>query len=274
MSRIEPKAIYLDDAGHPVDKPFLVIGGCISTERRWADFEGAWEAVLKRLKLSVPFHATDFFGEHKKNPKLKYMTADLVRTIGNHVEGAYSVGLDVDAYKKINQEKRLEECAGAPIAMISRVLRGNVDFRRRLTGDESPLRYFIERGTFQRGDMDDCWKYLDGLTPPITVSKAHPSAQAADLYAYSVYKSAPFNKLSWQHQMFFNTFQYKDVYLFDGRVMESDMRESLARKTSVVDGQRTSIPNRKATEGLDFSFKNNPNKKQNIRKAKIGMGET
>ena len=31
------KSIYLDDAGHPVDKPYLVLGGFLSTEARWIE---------------------------------------------------------------------------------------------------------------------------------------------------------------------------------------------------------------------------------------------
>jgi hypothetical protein len=140
-----------------------------------------------------------------------------------------------------------------------------------MVGDKSPVLYFIEKGTYQYGDMMDCWKFLDHINPPIQVPKEHPAAQAADLYAYSVYQSAPFDSASWQHQLCVDTFNAKGVYHMDGRVMESDMRDSLARKTSVMNGVRIAIPDRAATKGIDFTFKGNKNKQQKVRRAKIGV---
>jgi hypothetical protein len=57
----------------------------------------------------------------------------------------------------------------------------------------------------------------------------------------------------------------------DGRGMESDMRESLARKTAVMNGVRVSIPSREATKDVNFTFKGYKNKQQSIRRAKIGI---
>ena len=105
----EGKSVYLDDSGHPVDKPFLVLGGFVSTESRWIEFERAWREILDYRKIPFPFHATDFFADHKNDPKLEHIVSDLVRTISNYVEAAFSVGLDMEAYKEANRAKRLEE---------------------------------------------------------------------------------------------------------------------------------------------------------------------
>ena len=270
------KSIYLDDAGHPIDKPFLVIGGFIATNNRWLDFERPWRDVLKARNLPFPFHATDFFYEHKEDRKLKHITADLIRTISNYVEAAFSVGLDMEAYKSANQVKRLEEFSGAPISMLSRSLRKSVDEWRKSIFDTSPLLYFIEDGTYQRGDMEQCWKYLDKLNPPTRVSKEHSPAQAADLYAYSVYQSAPFNSPSWQHGMFHETFVIKGVAHFDSRTMDSDLKAFLATNSTYINelGRKVPIPDRELTEGMDVRFEGNNNKQQNIRKAKIGLNDS
>ena len=267
------KSVYLDDAGHPIDRPFLVIGGFISTESRWLNFERPWREILASRKLPFPFHATDFFHEHRNDPKLKHIVADLVRTISDHVEAAFSVGLDMEAYRLANQVRKLEEICGAPIAMISRSLRESIDDWRKSVGDSSPLLYFIENGTYQRGDLEQCWRYLDKLNPPIPVSKEHPSAQAADLYAYSVYQSAPFGAVSWQHQMFHDTFVIKGIQHFDHRTMASDLKKFLSKDSTYINelGRKVRIPDREATKNINVTFEGNKNKQQNVRRAKIGL---
>jgi len=269
------KSVYLDDAGHPVDKPFLVLGGFVSTESRWIDFERPWREILAYRKIPFPFHATDFFYERRDDPKLKHIVSDLIRTISDHVETAFSVGLDMEAYKSANQKKRLEEIAGAPIAMVSRSLRRNVDDWRKSIRDTSPLLYFIENGTYQRGDIEQCWKYLDKLNPPIPVSKEHPSAQAADLYAYSVYQSSPFDSASWQHQMFHETFVIKGIQHFDSRTMTSDLMDYLSKSSTYINelGRKVPIPDREPTKNISVTFEGNKNKQQNIRRAKIGLSK-
>jgi hypothetical protein len=269
----EGKSVYLDDAGHPVDKPFLVIGGFISTESRWLEFERPWREILSKRKLPFPFHATDFFFEHAQDPKLKHIVADLVRTISNHVEAAFSVGLDMEAYKEANRTKRLEEFSGAPISMISRSLREQIDEWRTSIRDKSPLLYFIEGGTYQRGDMEKCWKYLDQLQPPISVPKNHPSAQAADLYAYSVYQSAPFEKPSWQHEIFHETFVIKGLHHADSRTMSVDLKKFLSKPSTHIKevGSKVRIPDREPTKELTVSFEGDTNKQQKFRRAKIGV---
>lgn len=273
MAMGERKSVYLDDAGHPIGRHFLVLGGFISTETRWIAFERSWKQVLVNRKIPFPFHATDFFRERAKDPKLKHIVSDLICTISNHVEAGFSVGLDVEAYKVVNREKRLEEFCGAPIAMISRSLRQQIDQWRAKICDNSPLDYFIENGSYQRGDMEDCWKYLDKLRPPIPVAKEHPAAQAADLYAHSVYQSAPFDTPSWQHQMFHEIFVIKGVHHADSRTMASDLRLFLSKNsTDIMElGGKVPIPDRDLTKNIPVSFEGNKNKQQNIRRPKIGI---
>lgn len=267
------KSVYLDDSGHPVDKPFLVLGGLVSTEARWIEFERPWREVLKERKISFPFHATDFFSDRAKDPKLKHIVSDLVRVISNHVEAAFSVGLEMAAYKAANRVRRLEEFSGAPIAMISRSLREEINKWRNAIRDKSPLLYFIEEGTYQRGDIEQCWRLLDKQNPPVPVSKKHPSAQAADLYAFSVYQSAPFEVPSWQHQMFHEIFEIKGLYHADSRTMASDLRQYLMKDSTQIKqlGRKVPIPGRERTKDMNVIFEGNKNKQQPFRKAKIGL---
>jgi hypothetical protein len=269
----EAKSVYLDDAGHPVDKPFLVLGGFISTESRWIEFERPWKEMLDRRKLPFPFHATDFFTKHSRDPKLKHIVSDLIRTISDHVEAGFSVGLDVEAYKAANRTKRLEEFCGSPISMVSRSLRERIDKWRDSISDNSRLLYFIEEGIYQRGDLGECWRYLDRTNPPIPVSKKHPSAQAADLYAYSAYRSAPFDSPSWMHEMFHETFVIKGLHHENARTMESDLKYFLSKDSAHIKelGRKVPIPDRATTKHLDVKFEGNRNKKQSIRRAKIGI---
>jgi hypothetical protein len=188
------KSVYLDDAGHPMDKPYLVLGGFIASESKWNEFAPAWEQTLKSRQIEGPFHATDFFSQHKNDRKLKHITADLIQTIATYAEWAFSIALDLDVYRRINRQRRLEELAGSPLALVSRTLRRNIEYYLELRRDRSPILYFIESGTFQYGDMAEIWTHIDKKEPPIPVPKSHPAAQAADLYAYSVYQSAPFEK--------------------------------------------------------------------------------
>jgi hypothetical protein len=281
----ESKSVYLDDAGHPLDKPFLVLGGFLSTETRWIEFEKPWRKVLADRKVPFPFHATDFFRERRNDPKLKHIFQDLIRVISDHVEAGFSVGLDVDAYKEINRIKRLEEIAGSPLAMISRSLRESIDDLRSKVFDRAPLLYFIEKGTYQTGDMNECWSCLDEVQPPIPVGKEHPSAQAADLYAYSAYQSAPFSRdfVSWQHEMLHETFAIKGIHHEDHSITRSNLEETASKKcvrlgTVKIDGQapfypaeKVPIPDRAATANINIQFERNKNKQQANRKAKIGI---
>ena len=142
------------------------------------------------VTFDFPFHATDFFSKHKNDPKLEHISADLVRIITNHVEAAFSVVIDINAYKDFNRNFRLEEIVGTPFAIVTKGLRESIEEWQKIVGPRSPLLYFVESGTLHRGDMMDCLRDRDGVNPPIPIPKSHVACQAADLYAYSMYRTA------------------------------------------------------------------------------------
>ena len=142
-------SVYLDDSGHPVDKPYLVLGGFIAREDRWIAFEKAWKDCLRSRGVDFPFHAVDFFAKHKNDPKLNYILADLVIVITNHIEAAFSSSIDMEAYKEFNQERLLEEFSGTPYAINTRVIYKNVDEWQKSAGGRAPILYFVEDGTLR-----------------------------------------------------------------------------------------------------------------------------
>ena len=263
-------SIYLDDAGHPDDKPYLVVGGFIATEDRWIDFEKPWREILRSRKIDFPFHATDFFHERKRDPKLEHIAADLVRTITNYIEAAFSVVIDMNAYRDFNRILRLEEVVGTPYALVTRGIHEDVAKWQEVVGPHSPLLYFIEDGTLHRGDMMDCLKDRDQINPPIPVPKSHVACQAADLYAYSVYQTAM------QGGNPFLTFRYFMQKLqhprerWDAKIFRPELEDYLSRPNTKLLGVpgKVAIPPRAMTEGLKFTFEGNRKK---VRRATVGM---
>jgi hypothetical protein len=263
-------SVYLDDSGHPEDKPYLVMGGFIAREDRWVAFENPWREILGKRKINFPFHATDFFFERKNDPKLKHIVADLVRVITNHVEASFSVVIDVNAYKDFNRTLRLEELCGTPYAIITKAIRENVETWQKLVGPRSPLLYFVESGTLHRGDMMDCLRDRDGINPPIPVPKAHIACQAADLYAYSVYQTAMRNgKRCLSFQYFEDKLQFPKERL-DARIFRSDLETYVSQPNTKLVGidEKVLIPSRAATEGMNFNFEGNTKK---VRRATVGL---
>jgi Protein of unknown function (DUF3800) len=266
-------SVYLDDSGHPVDKPYLVVGGFIAREDRWIDFEKPWRDCLRTRGIDFPFHATDFFAKHKGDPKLKHILADLVIVITNYVEAAFSVAVDVNAYKEFNRERRLEEFAGTPYALLTRALYKNVDDWQMRVGGRSPISYFVEDGTLHKGDMMDCLRDRDGINPPASVRKDNVACQAADLYAYSVYQSALLGKASESFGHFMEKLPFTNERV-DTRTFRAELEAYLASNTSVVhtekhpEGIKMPIPKRALTPNLQFNFSRN---KKKIRRATVGI---
>jgi hypothetical protein len=255
-------SIYLDDSGHPKDKPYLAIGGFIAAEERWIAFEAPWRAILQKRGIEFPFHSADFFTIHRKNPKLKYIVSDLVRVICNHVEAAFSVVIDVNAYDEFNQSRRLDEFAGTPYAVITRSIYDIVGMWQKRVGQRAPLLYFVEDGTLHRGDMMDCLRDRDGISPPIAVPKGHVACQAADLYAYSVFQTAvQKGKYFISLELFHEKLRFPDEHM-DARIFRSDLETYLSRPTTVLVGsiEKFAIPDRTQTAGLKVNFKGNTKK--------------
>ena len=263
-------SIYLDDAGHPEDKPYLVVGGFIAREDRWTAFEKPWQEILRVRKIDSPFHASEFFHERKHDSKLEHIVADLVRTITNYIEAAFSVVIDLNAYKDFNRVLRLEEVLGTPYALVTRGIHEDVEKWQEIVGPRSPLLYFVESGTLHRGDMMDCLKDRDRINPPIPVPKSHVACQAADLYAYSVYQTAM------QQGRPFMSFKYFMQKLqhprerWDAKIFRPELEDYLSRPNTKFKDipLKVMIPPRAGTEGMTFNFEGNRKK---ARQGTVGL---
>jgi hypothetical protein len=182
-------AVYLDDSGHPDDQPYVVVAGFAATEEQWLGFEEAWRAALKRNVLGSVFHMVEFESGPKTKAKGKILE-DLTATINSHVQGAFSVFVDMQAYRKVNQTIPLEECLGKPYALAARgVARGINSWKQLFFKRGDHLLVFVEEGTKHKGDMEEVFR-RDAIPIPQTVPKKHPAAQAADMLAWEVFHFA------------------------------------------------------------------------------------
>jgi hypothetical protein len=57
--------LYLDESGSQTDGPVFVVAGWISSEKKWRQFERAWQRALDDAGMKE-FHATDFFSRRGK----------------------------------------------------------------------------------------------------------------------------------------------------------------------------------------------------------------
>lgn len=179
-------AVYLDDSGHPADQPYVVVAGFLSTEEGWLAFGPEWKAALKEHEVGDVFHMVDFHGKRKKQEEGRVLQ-HLTEIILTHVHSAFSVIVDMAAYKKVNNLYPLEEDIGTPYAIAARgVAKGINKWKAKFCQPEDHLQVFVEEGTRHKGDMEEAFR-RDHLPVLQTVPKADPSAQPADLLAWEVF---------------------------------------------------------------------------------------
>jgi hypothetical protein len=194
--------------------------------------------------------------------------------ITNHIEAAFSVTVDMNAYKELNRVRRVEEFLGAPYALVTRALHDNVETWQKNVGPKKPLLYFVEDGTLHRGDMQEVFRDRDGITAPIPVKKDHVCCQAADFYAHAVYQTACAKGVP---SLAFSAFMDKLPYLdsrMDTRIFREELEADMQKKMAVVitpshpEGVRVAIPLREVTKHVAFNFKGSPKKH---RKGTVGI---
>jgi hypothetical protein len=180
-------ALYIDDSGHPDNQPYVVVAGFVGTEAGWLRFDPAWKDALKRNGLPEPFHMTDFMSQDRSTKERSRILRDLAEVINSHIRARFVGGVDVAAYRRVNEKYALQECLGAPYALASRflALQMNKWKEKNLKPDER-LHLFVEEGTKHRGDMMEVFK-RDKLPEPISVKKSLPAVQPADMFAWEMF---------------------------------------------------------------------------------------
>src|ERR1035441_2935758 len=166
-------ALYLDDGGHPDDKPHVVIAGYIATEEQWLTFEPAWKHKLEYFGLDYPFHMTDFMRQHRSDVKRDWILAALAHIVNRHTKSKFASAVKMSDYKRVNETYSLQEEIGAPLALTAReVARQLNKWKRDFFLKNDHLLIFMEQGAKHFGDVIQVFK-RDNLPIPGPVEKSN-----------------------------------------------------------------------------------------------------
>jgi hypothetical protein len=140
-------ALYMDDGGHPVDKPYVTIGGYVSTEEKWLKFETEWKHKLDYFGLEYPFHMTDFMAIPMKPVRRNWILGTLATIVEKHTCGRFGSAISMDSYHRVSDLYLLEEMMGAPLAIIAREIarQMNVWKRDNFGADDKMLIFYGKR---------------------------------------------------------------------------------------------------------------------------------
>jgi len=237
-------AAYLDDSGHPADQPCVIAAGFLSTREKWQAFELEWKAALAKHQLGDVFHMTDFHGKHPKR-KEGQVLEDLTALIVSHTEAVFSVIVEMQAYKKVNEVYPLEECIGTPFAIAARtVAKGINRWKAKFYKPEDILQVFVEAGTKHMGDMEEAFR-RDHLPVPQKFSKAHTATQPCDLLAWEVLHNFKHND---KRRSLLNLISGR--FRFEGIMREENLLHGL-RKLKIL--PRTDLPS-----GVEQAYGSSP----------------
>ena len=180
-------ALYLDDSGHPKDQPYVVVAGYVASDRNWLAFEFEWRSALNRFSLADPFHMTDFMREKYSSFKRDQILSTLAKITNVHTLHPFVYGVDVAAWKRVNDEFALEECHGAPYAIAARGVAKEMhewQAANMKLGDH--LLTFVEEGTLHYGQMEQIFK-RDSIPVPNRVTKSTVPVQSCDVLAWEAF---------------------------------------------------------------------------------------
>jgi Protein of unknown function (DUF3800) len=178
---------YFDESGHEAADIF-VIGGLVLDVEDPSIFESEWRTAISPLTF---LHTADFIGGHGKFEKWNYLGLDgkrallerAAQVIAKHSFQTFSVSLDMDAYKRINDERIFAEAIGKPYSLCARF--ASVQMRHWSQPNSIPERVklvFEKRQGFQ-GEIASVFE-RDNLDVPAFEGKEVLPLQAADLIAW------------------------------------------------------------------------------------------
>jgi hypothetical protein len=178
-------ALYLDDSGHPSDQPAVVVAGFVATIEQWQQFGPEWSAALHKHGLGNTFHMTDF--EAAKRRDRGKVFEHLTSIISRYTQASFSCGVDMKAYRKVNDRYALEEAIGTPYAIATRGVVRNLNlWKKRFLDVSETVTVFVEEGTKHFGDMEEAFR-RDTLPVPQRVPKRHVCVQPADMLAWEAF---------------------------------------------------------------------------------------
>lgn len=95
--------IYIDDSGKEQDSPSLVLAGYLASEKAWSAFNKNWQGVLDAANIPA-FHMVEAWRmghayQHLGALGRNQLIQDLLSCINMHVEYAFVLSIDLDAYR-------------------------------------------------------------------------------------------------------------------------------------------------------------------------------
>jgi hypothetical protein len=179
-------ALYMDDGGHPDDKPYVTVGGYIGSEDQWLSFEPKWKHKVAYFGIDYPFHMTDFMRMPLTDLKRDWILGTLNSIVKGHTSGKFGAAIKMDSYRKVNEVYPLQEMIGAPLAINAREIARQVNqWKRENFKDGDRLLVFMERGSKHFGDVLKVFK-RDRLPTPIPVDKELAAVQPSDILAWEM----------------------------------------------------------------------------------------
>jgi len=226
-------ATYLDDSGHPADQPYVVAAGFLSTEAGWLAFEPEWKSALHKHGIGSVFHMADFHGKRDRKTEGRILE-DLTGIIAKNTQAVFSVVVEMQSYKKVNDLYPLEESIGTPYAIAARAVgKGINQWKDEFYRPKDHLLMFVEEGTKHMGDMLEAFR-RDHLPIPQTVPKAHLAVQAGDLMAWEAFHHAKYHE---PRRSLINL--VKGKFVFEGIFREKNLMHAIKKLEIPL---RTSLP--------------------------------
>jgi hypothetical protein len=190
-------SLYMDDGGHPSDKPYVTVAGYIATEENWLAFEKEWRHKIEFFKLDYPFHMTDFMATTRISDVRKdWILGVLSGIVKKYTSGKFGSAVSMRAYERVNETYALEEMLGAPLAIICREIARQMNIWKLANfGKQDKLLMFMESGSTHYGDVIQVFK-RDRLPIPTPVEKEVAAVQPADILAWEMLRYFKKGKLS------------------------------------------------------------------------------
>jgi hypothetical protein len=184
---------YFDASGHPVDGKVLTVAGFVSTVKKWARFEGEWNAILDSEGIKI-FHMTDFVASHGEFSKgwkgqtdrRRLFIERLAACLKKNVNKSFRTTLLLDGYYAVNKAYEVQEMFGCPYALCCMICSFTLREWAARKGAERKLLYYFEDGDLGKGEFEMFHKAAYGAKPLFLEKARGVPLQAADFAGWKI----------------------------------------------------------------------------------------
>ena len=181
--KITPYTIYCDASGQPNDGEVLFVSGYGSSASKWSRFETQWNALLKKYRITPPFHMNEFapgVGQYQSwkqdvDARKQFFT-DAINVVKVNTNKSFSVGVPINDFKRMQTEYELPDGIGqdTPYSFCSIMIYHQVKaWLLRHDGARDPIEIVFEHGDKDQGHLVKRIKQLyPKLDPPIFKRKS------------------------------------------------------------------------------------------------------